>query len=165
MRLAVALIGALWPALFHPAPSTVITTTYGLGEWRLMVQQDTFAHQVSCQIENRNGFHPDVSVARGAVQFRLTQNIDTDDAWYQLDGQPSRRTRDLYSDLLKKGAVNAAESLDGSPRGVVKIPIGVTDKAALIKIRGAANDRVISFRIKELTYLISSGRGVGCSFN
>jgi len=155
---------ALLFGLLHGAPPQSITKTYGEGGWILKVRADAFTRQTMCELVNRNGNHPDVTVAPGALSFHFKPKLDTYGAWYTVDHGAPQAWRDQSAALIHIGAMAQAERLDNSTGGVVVIPMAQLTGASLVEVRPTPRATPKAFRLASLWKVIASADGLGCGF-
>jgi hypothetical protein len=145
-------------AVFDHRPAAVSVQRQHLGQWTLTVRRDRFAGATTCELRSRS-----MTVARGAVTFRLGANVRTYQAMYRLDDGPAVSWRANAMALASLGALPNGESLDNPSEGLVAVPLSTLSDTQTITIRASFVDRPRKFKLGDLPAALRAADAVGCN--
>lgn len=165
MFLASVVVAALLTGIPQGAAKSVKVDTYAQGGWLLTVQTDTFAHQTTCWLADRNGQHSDITVDRQFITFHFGSGMDTTGAWYAIDKAPARAWRAQITSRIDRGDMAEAESLANPTLGLMAVPVEELNDAQTVIVRPMARGRLRAFDLSTLWPILASGNELGCRFS
>lgn len=143
----------------HAKPRRLSVDTYGLGQWRLRVKQDSFFQEKHCTISYLRGkaaYRPD------AVGFRFGRHAAILDAVARIDGGQPIRFRDLLPELARLGVAIEGHDVASFSDGLVWLPITLLDSAHEVTIAVGFGKPIKRFDVEGLDRLSAYARSEGC---
>ncbi|MBW8880015.1 MAG: hypothetical protein JF615_00945 [Asticcacaulis sp.] len=127
-------------------PDMAAARTYRFGAWRVEVKHDRFADLYRCRVYGRaKRYSPD-----GIVSLEFQHNIDTDNAWYRVDGAAPVRLDTLRSRVENLSPFPDPGPLENPSNGEARFPLDVLHGARYVDVR-ATSPWVKHFRVDGLS--------------
>jgi hypothetical protein len=145
---------------FVQAKSTILKQKKSLGEWRLIVEHDSFSGERTCHLRSKN---KKVLFVGNAVGFRFGRHKNTLDAWVKVDGAQAYRWRDDLPELSRLGVAINGASLDAPTDGVVWLPLARIEDANRVDIQLWQGKRPKQFHFRGMAGLRDIARETGCA--
>jgi hypothetical protein len=131
--------------------STAATAkTYHFGAWRVKVTHDRFANVDYCHVYGKN-----MTTEDGIVSLNFQHDIDTDAAWYRIDGDQATKLSSLRSRVDALSAFPERGPLENPSNGQAKFPVELLLRAHNVDIRTPHPGWVKHFRVDGLNQALA----------
>ena len=153
-----SLLTGLWP-LHQPQTKT---SSYATPAWHVSVEKDRFTGLSACKLYQGLWARRTVSYAHDAVVFHFSHKLNTTQAWYRLDGGPTKPWADVYPRLVQAGVVLDGQSLDNPTGGLVMLPAAELAGVHTVTIRVNQRSNPRTFEVDGFSDALASAQARGC---
>ena len=142
---------------FAAQPKQVDTWAVRKADWTVNIRRDNFTKTVSCSLKSRT-----VDFHNGFVVFRLGASVDTDNAFFRIDGGPARSIDEAVRQDQQLGYFSGRGPIDNPSGGEVALPRSYLDGARQVIIRATPRSKPRLFDLTRLPDALAAAKAGGC---
>ena len=142
---------------FAAQPKQVDAWSVHKADWTVNIRRDNFTKTTTCSLKSQA-----VEFHNAVVVFRLGPSVNTDDAFFRIDGGPARGVGETVRQDQQLGYFSGRGPIDNPSGGEVALPRSYLEGAKQVTIRATPRSKPRLFDLSQLPEALAAAKAGGC---